>query len=101
MKKNYFEYIFVKADEFELPMMSADTLEKLSSMCGYNFDCLCKAVKRNSLIAGQFRVRKVDIRDPEEKFSWEEYKVFCEKEGLKQGYFKSLQRFRNECFGVA
>ena len=53
------------------------------------------------MIAGQFRVRKVDTRDPEEKFSWEEYKVFCDKEGIKQSHFKSLQRFRNECFGVA
>ena len=100
MKKNYYEYLFVKADELELPMLIADSLEELSILSGFNFDCLWKAICRNSIIAGQFRVRKVDIRDPEEKFSWEEYKVFCKREGLKESYFKSLQQFRNECFGV-
>jgi len=99
MKRNYV-YLFVEANDLELPMIVTDTLEEMSEMSGYNLKTLYSACERNSLINGKFRIRKVDVRDPEEKFDFEEYKKFCKDNNLKVSDFKNLQRFRQQSYGV-
>lgn len=99
MKNKNCVYIFVTADEYELPIAIADTLEEISELVGYRFGLLYQALKRNSVINCKYRIREVDIRDPEEKFIFEEYNKFCLKENLSPSNFKNLMRFRRECFG--
>lgn len=100
MKKNYYVYSLVTADKFEWSVASADTLEELSKISGYSFDCLYKACKRKSVINNMYRVRKIDIRDVGENFNFEEYKAYCKKHKLKESNFASLQQYRQFCYGT-
>lgn len=99
MKDIKFTYVFTLADDLELPLVVTDTLEEMVGFTGFNFSCLFKACSRNSVIANRYRLRKVDIRDPEEKFNFEDYKSYCKSAGLNESSFNSLQRYRQYCFG--
>lgn len=100
MKEIKYTYVFVENDGLELPIFIADTLMEISNLTGFNLGCLYYAVLRNSLIAGKYRIRKVDFRDPDEKFNnITDYLTFCKKENIKSNDFKSLQRYRQYCFG--
>lgn len=98
--KNSFVYMFALADEYELPLMVADTIDEIADAFGFSWDCLQRACLRNSVVSGAYRIRKVDIREPEEIFNFLEYRKFCKKNNIKEGYPASLKRFRCECFGA-
>lgn len=95
--KNYI-YELVQADKYEFPVLFADTLQELANLTGYKFDKLWSAYRRNATING-YRIYKVDLREPEEKFTLKEYKLFCEKNNLKLGRFSSIKAFHKWCYG--
>lgn len=99
MKNTNYVYLLVKNDDLELPIFVADTLEELSNMSDIPFMTLYQACVRNSVIQTRYRVRHVDIRDPEERFLFKDYKDFCKQNNLKESKFSSLQRFRAYCYG--
>ncbi len=92
-------YILTKNDNLELPMIVADTLEEISVLYNIPICTLYRHCISNRPICDKYRVRMVDIRDPEEKFVFDEYNRFCLKENLVPSNFKNLMRFRRECFG--
>ena len=101
MKEIKCTYVFVKSDELELPIAVADTLDEIVGLTGFNWSLLQRACLRNSLIAGKYRIRKVDIREDEQKFNdVSDYKKFCVLEAIPENDFKSLQRYRQYCFGA-
>lgn len=100
MKQVKSTYVFISNDELELPIVVADTLEEIALLTGFNWLCLQRACLRNSLIAGQYRIKKVDIRDDEDRFNdLFDYKKFCLKENIPENNFKSLQRYRQYVYG--
>ena len=97
--KNKFVYVFAFADEYELPLMVADTLDEVSKEFNFSWACLQRALLRNSLIAGMYKIRRVDIMEPKDKFNdFEEYKLFCSEHGLRENNSKSLYLFKEFCF---
>lgn len=99
MKSN-FVYVLTRDDTLELPLIVEDTLEEISKKFNISFWILFRHCADNSVIKGGYRIRKVDIRDPLEKFTFDDYDRFCIENLLKKTDFKSLQRFRQTCFGV-
>lgn len=92
MKKNEWNYELVTADRYEQVLASADTMEGLSKLVKIKRITLVQALERKSLIAGRYRVIRVNSRDLD--FDVEDYKEFCKTENLKPGYATSLQKFR-------
>ena len=99
MKNKNYVYVLTKNDDLELPMIVADTIEEISILSKIPYFILYRHCRNNRSIFNQYRIREIDIRDPEEKFVFEEYNNFCLKENLSPSHFKSLMRFRRECFG--
>lgn len=99
MKNIKFTYVFSLADDLELPLFVGDTIEEIQAFSGFNWAMLQRAMLRNSVIAGRYRLRRVDIRDPEEKFNFEDYRNYCKSANLKESSFDSLRRYRQYCFG--
>jgi len=96
--KNYV-YILTNNDEFEFPLLVADTLYEIANYTGLEFNCLFRACCRNSIISNLFKVYKVDIREPQEKFNdINTYREFCFKNNLKESNFNSLILFKKYCF---
>lgn len=100
MKDKNCVYIMTKNDDLELPMVVTDTLEEMSFLTGFSIWSLFRHLVKNSVINKKYRIRQVDVRDPEEKFQFDEYKKFCKKVGISPANFESLKRFRRDCFGV-
>lgn len=93
-------YVFIKSDELELPIAVADTLEEIELLTGFNWYLLQKACLRNSLIAGQFRIKKIDIREDIDRFNdISDYKKFCQTENIAENKFSSLQKYRQFIYG--
>lgn len=93
-------YMLTNNDVLQLPLLVADSLEELSRLTGFNDSTLCLAISRNSVLSGRYLVKRIDIREPEEKFNFEDFYQFCSKNSIASTNFKSLQRFREDCFGV-
>ena len=93
-----FVYMVVTADKYELPVMVCDSLAELVSMSGFNIDSIKSAILRGSVIDNKYKIYRVDIREPEEKFNEKEYKKFCQFFNLAEQNFKSIQLFREYCF---
>lgn len=94
-------YVLVNNDDLELPLLVCDTLEEIFKSTGFNVSTLFMAIQRNSVIAGKYRLRKVDICEPEDKFNdVKGYIAFCKQECIKPTYFTSLVRYRQYCYGV-
>ena len=92
MKKHEWNYELVTADRYEQVLASADTMEGLAKLVKIKRITLTQALERKSLIAGKYRVVRIDSRDFD--FDIDDYKKFCKSENLKPGYATSLQKFR-------
>ena len=92
MKKHEWNYELVTADRFEQVLASADTMEGLAKAIRIERSALAHALERKSLIAGRYRIIRVDSKDL--GFNVDDYHKFCKTENLKPGYATSLQRFR-------
>ena len=66
----------------------------------FKISTLYWAVVHGAVISNKYKIYLVDVRDPEEKFDFVEYRKFCERNNLKEGYPSSLDKFRQECFEV-
>ena len=93
MKKSC--YLLVTADKYELPVCVGDTIEELSCCTGLTWTSLQRGALRNSLIAGKYRIYKIDdVRSDEERFNdVSDYKQFCIKHNLRENNFKSLEAY--------
>ena len=98
MKKNNFIYELVTNDIYEFPVFFADTMLEMAQLTGFNVDRLTSALRRDTAIDG-YKIYRVDMREPEEKFTLKEYKLFCKKNNLKEGHFSSIKAFRKYCYG--
>ena len=92
-------YVLITADEYELPVVIADTLEDLSNGLDLSYFSCSKAFQRNSLILGKYRIKKVNLVEPQDKFNFIDYKKYCNDYGYSVSDFKSLNSFKNYCFG--
>lgn len=92
MKKNEWNYELVTADKYEQVLASADTMEGLSKLIHIKRITLAQALERKSLIAGRYRVVRVNSRDLD--FDFEDYNEFCKTENIKPGHASSIQRFK-------
>ncbi len=92
-------YELVTADKYELPICVADSLDEMSMMTGFNFNTLYSAFAKSSLIAKKYRLYSVDVRDPIEKFNFNDYKVFCRSKALRECDFNSLEQYKRQCYG--
>lgn len=98
MKNKGFLYVLTNDDVLELPQIVTDTLDEMSKLSGIPFFILYRHCLSNRPIMKMYRIRKVDIRDPEEKFSFDDYDKFCKDYSLPMTNFKSLQLFRSYCY---
>lgn len=94
-KESQYFYILVTADEYEFIKYVGDTIEAISLQSSFTWDCLQRAFLRNSVIAGKYRILRVN--DKKLEFDFEDYHDFCKTENLKPGHAKSLQRFKEYC----
>ena len=99
MKKRNFVYVLSKRDNYELPEFVADTLEELSVLTGFSFNCLYMACVRNSLINNVYQIKKVKTDTFDDVDSFEDYNDFCERLMIKKNLPQSLDLFRAYCFG--
>lgn len=94
MKKDYV-YELVTADKYEMVLALAETMEDLANLVKINRKTLVSALSSRSLIAGQYRVVKVNTKNFE--FNFEDYLDFCSTGDLNPKSAKSLQRFKEYC----
>lgn len=91
-------YVLVTNDILELPVIVADSIKELASKLGISIWSCFKHESRDSSIFGQYKIRKVDICEPQDKFNYLEYKKFCLDNKISQSDFKSLSRFKDYCY---
>lgn len=97
MKKDYV-YLLVTADKFELPVLESETIQEMSEMSGYNINSLKSALKSDSIVDLKYKLIKVDIREPEEMFTEEEYIKYCKANKLDIKSFDSIIKFKDYCY---
>lgn len=101
MKKGNYVYQLVTADVYEFMVYQTDTLEEMCKLTGFDINALKKALNRNSVISGYYKLYKIDIRDPEEKFcDVDTYKKFCLSNKFDENLAESLIAYRKYCFGI-
>ena len=101
MKKYDYVYELVTSDRFEFTIQQADSLEEMSKLTGFDINTLKKALIRDSVIAGYYKIYKVDLREPEEQFcDVKKYKKFCVSNNLDENNTESLIAYRKYCFGI-
>ena len=95
------EYVFIiyEDDKLKLPMCVADSLSELARLTGFYYNELRNSYLENRHFNKKYKVEKIDIREPEEKFTFDEYKKFCKSEKLSVGSFSSLKKFAKYCYG--
>lgn len=98
IKKDVF--IIYQDDRLKLPIHVADTLVEMSDITGINLKMLSRAYLNKETFFDDLRIEKVDIREPEEKFTETEYKKFCKKHNLQAGSFSSQKMFAKYCYGA-
>ena len=94
MKKE-FNYELITADRYEQVLASADTLEGLAKLIRMDKSALAHALTRKSIVAGKYRVIKVNTNDYD--FNFYDYLDFCKTDGLEPKKASSLQRFKEYC----
>ena len=67
MKKKDYCYLLITADEFELPVLIADSYKELSKLSGYPYRTLQSALMRPTVLDGKYRVVRVDMDESEEE----------------------------------
>ena len=72
MKKNDYCYLLITADELELPVLIADTLDKLAKMSGYKYGTLLSAFMRQTILDEKYKVIRVDFDEYDEEDEIEE-----------------------------
>ena len=92
-------YLLYTNDYLQLPVCVTDTLEEMSKLVHYPFFTLYKALKRNSVIGGVYRIEKVDIFEKEDMFNFKDYLKYCLEKDIKPSNFVSLDEFRRFCYG--
>ena len=97
MKKNYV-YLLITADKFEFPVLESETIQEMSEMSGYKISNLKFAIINNSVIDSRYKLVKVDIREPEEMFTEEEYIKYCKENKLDVKSFDSIIKFKDYCY---
>lgn len=98
-KPNYV-YLLVTNDKSELPVsLGADTLKELSLITGFSYNELSHSLYHHYLVNRRYKVIKVDIREPEDRFNYEDYKLYCWTNQIPVGSFKSLEQFKKHCYG--
>lgn len=102
VKKHYNDYLYVfyQNDKYQLPLLVTDNLKDMANMLGYSYDTLVHALYRDSIIANLYKVERVDIREPEDKFNYFEYLEYCKLNGLIPSRMTSLDKYRNQCYGL-
>ena len=96
--KNYV-YMLYDSDKYCLPLVVADTIKELSEITNIPYWALEHSVYRGDLIDNRFKVERVDIREPEEKFNYTEYIAYCFKNNLCTNRFTSLEKFKKYVYG--
>ena len=66
MKKVYC-YLLVTADEFELPVLIADSYKELAKLSGYPYRTLQSAVLRQTILDEKYKVIRVEIDEDDEE----------------------------------
>lgn len=93
-------YLLVTNDKYELPVsLGADTLKELSKITGFSYYELLNSLYHNYLVSRKYKVIKVDIREPESRFDYEDYKKYCWTNQIPVDSFKSLEQFKKYCYG--
>ena len=92
-------FILYEDDRLKLPIYVADSLLELAEISGIYIKYLTDSYLRGSLCLHKYKVEKVDIREPADKFTEEEYKKYCKSEKLSVGSFSSLKSFAKYCYG--
>lgn len=95
VKKNQYVYQIVTADRFETVIAQGDTLEELAKVTCLKKSALSMALERKSVVAGNFKIIKVSIKDYD--FNFADYLDFCKTDNLNPKSAKSLQRFKEYC----
>lgn len=93
-------YILYNDDKYQLPIYVADTLKELSELSGIYIKTLRKSLFENTTIINNLKVEKVDISEPDDKYTEETYKEYCKSENLSVGSFSSHKTFAKWCYGV-
>lgn len=99
-KYNKFVYIIYQDDRLQLPIYVADSLSEMSELTGLHLKFLNRVLSGNETFLNNYKIEKVDIREPEEKFTETEYKKFCKKHNLQAGSFSSQKMFAKYCYGA-
>ncbi len=92
-------YCLYKNDKLETLVYLGDTLSELSKVSNIPCDTLTTAYYRNYLLYGKYKVKRVELYTPDEKFNFARYKHYCFKNKLKPQLASSLDKFRSECYG--
>ena len=92
-------YILITNDEYELPVLVFDRLEDIAECLGISFMRCFQAFMRNTILFGQYRIKKINLVEPQDNFNFISYKKYCEDNGLSVSNFQSLSQFKSLCFG--
>jgi len=91
-------YLLVTNDKYEFAISCCDSIQQMSKETGIPYMSLYMSMYRDEPIcAGKYKLYKVDISEPEDKFTMEEYKLFCAVHDLKPSCFNNLVKYKRVC----
>lgn len=97
MKTNL--YILCTADKLEYVVGLGTSFEELSIATGIPRLTLYSAYSRKSLVYYRYKVEKVNVVEPQDMFNVDDYNRYCKRNKLKPSSARSLEKFRQFCFG--
>jgi hypothetical protein len=94
-------YMLVTADKFEFPIFIMNSLKEIADFLNMKYESIRSAWHRDAVLEDCYKIRRVDTREPKDKFNLFEYKEFCEKKGCPLDSFSSVKQFANQCYGAS